>query len=439
MRFEIWNPARPASGLVPLFLSLLACGSLAAAPKPGAADSAEQSIRFLEQRVRDDPEDFIAHNRLAGHYLGRLRETGSGEYLQLAARAAKLSLDAVPAEFNPGGLAARARVEQASHDFAAARDSAKVLAEFVPAKSYPYEILGDALLELGDYDAAAAAYGRMRELAEGTVNTETRLSRLAVVRGQTDAAREHLDAALGRALGLSPPSPETVAWCRWQLGELAFSLGEYEDAEAHHRAALDDYPGYAHALASLGRVRAARGDLADAIVQYEQAVRIVPEIAAVAALGDLYRLSGREKDAAAQYALVEQIATLSAAAGVRPDRRLAMFYADHDLKPAEAYALAVAEYESRRDVYGADALAWTALKAGKLDEARAAAGEALRLGTRDASLFYHAGMVAGAGGDAKRAAELLGRALKLNPEFDPIHARVAREALAKHRAADVAE
>ena len=85
----------------------------------------------------------------------------------------------------------------------------------------------------------------------------------------------------------------------------------------------------------------------------------------------------------------------------------------------------------RRDIYGADALAWTALKAGKVEEARAAIKEALRLGTKDARLFYHAGMIARAAGDAAAARDYLERALALNPQFDPLQARIARAALAQ--------
>ncbi len=80
--------------------------------------------------------------------------------------------------------------------------------------------------------------------------------------------------------------------------------------------------------------------------------------------------------------------------GALDNRQLALFYADHDLKAAEADALAAKEYEVRRDIYGADALAWTALKAGRVEEARAAIKDALRLKTEDARLFYHAGMIA---------------------------------------------
>ena len=67
----------------------------------------------------------------------------------------------------------------------------------------------------------------------------------------------------------------------------------------------------------------------------------------------------------------------------------------------------------------------------KLDEAQAAIKDALRLGTRDAKLFYHAGMIARARGDAASARDYLQRALKLNPQFDPLQAAIAAKALAE--------
>ena len=93
------------------------------------------------------------------------------------------------------------------------------------------------------------------------------------------------------------------------------------------------------------------------------------------------------------------------------------------------HASAAKEYEARRDIHGADALAWTALKAGQLSEAQAAMKDALRLGTRDAKLFYHAGMIARAAGDDAAARDYLRRALALNPRFDPLQAVIARKAL----------
>lgn len=398
-------------------------------PLTAAADAAERTSRFLEDRVRRDPEDFSAHNKLAAHYLQRQRETGNTEYLDLAFRAARASLQVIPAELNTGGLAALAQAEFAAHEFANARDHALQLTQLEPGKSYPYQILGDALLELGDYDEAAAAFQQMEQRGSG-VNAETRRARLAILRGEEAAtAQRHLTNAVALLLDAGMPHPETVAWCRWQLGEAAFATGNYETAERHYRDALVTFPNYFNALAALGRVRAARSDLAGAIEHYEQVVRRLPDPTFVAALGDLYKLAGRAEEAAKQYALVEQIARLNRLNGELYNRQLALFYADHNIKAEEAYENAKKEYGTRQDIYGADAVAWTALKAGKITEAQARMREALRLGTRDARLFYHAGMLAHALGDKAAARDYLQRALKLNPQFDPLQALVARKTL----------
>jgi tetratricopeptide (TPR) repeat protein len=152
-------------------------------------------------------------------------------------------------------------------------------------------------------------------------------------------------------------------------------------------------------------------------------------LAFVAGLGDLYRLAGRERDAQKQYARVERIGGENGGSNARFGRELALFYADHDLNAQEAYANALREYEQRRDIYGADIVAWTALKAGKVAEAQTAMKAALRLGTRDARLLYHAGLIARAAGDEDAARDYLRRALFLNPRFDPLQAPIARRAL----------
>lgn len=400
-----------------------------AATIPANTEATETAIRFLEDRVRRDPDDFIAYNKLAGYYLQRQRESGSVNYLTLAMKAAKASLAAMPAEQNLGGLASLAITEFASHEFVSARDHALKLVELEKKKGYPYEILGDALSELGDYDQATTAYAKMMEIGGRSVSIETRLARADLLRGKTDSAAERLTFALALASAQDPPARETIAWIRWQLGELAFSTGDYAKAEQHYRDALTTFPDYYRALAGLGRALAAKGDLPGAIASYERAVQVIPDPAFVAALGDLYKLAGRDQEAAAQYALVEQIGKLNAANGLLYNRQVALYYADHDLKPEEAYAQATREYADRRDIYGADAVAWAALKVGKITEAQAAIKEALRLGTRDARLLYHAGMIALATNDSTSARDYLKRALALSPQFDPLQATKARQAL----------
>lgn len=395
----------------------------------------KETIRFLEDRVKKDPEDFIACNKLAQQYQQRLRETGDLTYLNLAMKAARASLATLPPEQNVGGLTASAQVEYASHDFAAARDHALQLTQLEPKKGYTCQLLGDALLELGEYERAAAAYRTMEDLSgrQGLTRSaiEQRLARLAALYGDVSGSRQHLKNALTLALDLPEPPVETVAWCRWQLGEVAFAVGDYSTAEQQYKESLDGYPEYFRALASLGRTRAAQGDIQGAIEQFEHAVRIIPDPTFVATLGDLYKLEGRETQAAAQYHLVEQIGRINELNGSLYNRQLALFYADHDMKSDRAYENAAREYVVRKDIYGADALAWAALKNNKVAEAQSLIRSALRLGTKDARLFYHAGMIAKASGDLKQAREYLQRALTLNPQFDPMQAAIARKALAE--------
>lgn len=416
------------SNVSPVSSSATAAVVPPAAPISVEASARDSAIRFLEDRVKKDPDDFIALNKLAGYYQLKLRETGNLQWLDLARRTAQASLKAMPAEQNAGGLSLLAQVEFSEHHFAAARDHAQKLIELEGRKAYPYQMLSDALIELGDYDAAEKALREMEQRGRGTYTVETRLGRWAMLHGDTEQARRRFTKALLLAMEMVPPTRETVAWTRWQLGELAFNCGDYPAAEKHYRDALTTFPDYYRALAGLGRARAAQNDLNSAIDQYERAIKIFPDPIFVAALGDLYQLAGRERDAGAQFALCEKLALLGTAAGNVYNRQLAIFYADHDLKPDEAYRLAKQEYDARRDIYGSDALAWAALKAGKLDEARRAIEEAVRLGTQDARMFYHAGLIARAAGDQTAARDYLQRSLKLNPQFDPRQAPIAKRA-----------
>ncbi|MEJ7607633.1 MAG: tetratricopeptide repeat protein [Bryobacteraceae bacterium] len=407
-----------------------AAGALISHPAtPDDAAVTAYGVQFLVDRVSRDPDDFVAQNKLASYFLQQMRETGNADFLARAERAAQASLASVPAERNVGALGALTQVEMAAHEFQKARDDAVRLTRIYPGKASSYGLLADALLELGEYGQADDAIRNMRKFGDGTAETEIRLGRRAFLQGDGEGARRHFFQALALTLNMASPVRETVAWCRWQLGDIAFSTGDYPAAEKHYHKALSTYPGYVQALASLARVRAAQGDLSAAIENYEAAVRRLPDPAFVAALGDLYHLAGQDKEANARYDLVEQIGHLSAVSGNRYNRQLTLFYADHARKVDEAYRDAAREYMERRDIYGADALAWAAFKAGKLAEARVAIKDALQLGTRDAKLFYHAGMIARASGDKTSGRDFLERALSLNPQFDLLQAAVARQAL----------
>jgi hypothetical protein len=53
----------------------------------------------------------------------------------------------------------------------------------------------------------------------------------------------------------------------------------------------------------------------------------------------------------------------------------------------------------------------------------------MRLGTKDARLIYHAGMIALAAGETGAGRAQLRSALELSTAFDPLQSRLARKAL----------
>jgi tetratricopeptide (TPR) repeat protein len=138
---------------------------------------------------------------------------------------------------------------------------------------------------------------------------------------------------------------------------------------------------------------------------------------------------GQNKAADQQYKLVGTIEKLYRANGVDLDLEIALFNADHDQNLTETLTLARNAYANRPSVYGADVLAWTLYKTGNYSEAKKYSDEALRLGTKDALKYFHAGMIALKLGDQIQAREYLEQALTINPHFSVLHAEEARRIL----------
>jgi tetratricopeptide (TPR) repeat protein len=416
--------------------------SAAIAPAGGArqkpADAAEtrlapldpdNAIQIALRRVRRQPRQADGYHRLGDAYIQKARASGDPTHFDRAEQAIQKSIDL---GFDQAAAWRRlAYVSLSRHQFEEARARAAQALARDPDDPDALGILGDAHLELGGYEEADRAYQRMMRL-DGSLGAYGRRSGLRALRGDAQGSMDDLKTAI--AIGQASGAPrENVAWAQWQLGVEHFGAGDLSRAEASHMAALDTLPGYHRGLAGLAQVRAAQGRSAEAVDLYRKALAALPAPEHAVALGDLLTSVGRREDAARQYALVEQIARLGPANQALYNRELAYFYLDHDLKVEEALALARREIEVRRDVYGYDVLAWALLKNGRAEEARGAMAEALRLGTRDPRLFFHAGMIHARLGDTARAREFLGRALALNPHFHVLHApRAARTLEALH-------
>ncbi len=405
----------------------------AGAVPANAGSTADRSIALFQRTLARKPADAETWYRLGDAYAQRARETGDPADWDKAERALARCLDLAPA--HAGAVRHLAFVKSSTHDFAAALEHARRAVALAPDDAAAHGVLGDASLELGRYDDAERAFETMMRL-KPDLAALARRSGLRSLRGDTEGAVADLRRAIEAGMVDGRP-PEHVAWAQWQLGMDLFALGDLAGAEESHRAALATYPVYHRALAGLAQVRMAQRRPDEAIAFYGQALAVIPLPEYAAALGDVHASQGRADEARRQYDLVEYIGRVGAAGAALYNRELASFLADHDREPDRALALARREIEARQDVGAWELLAWALHKAGRSREALDPLARALALGTRDARLFYRAGMIHLGAGDTAGARDFLARALAANPHFHPLHADVAARTLADLRPADL--
>ncbi len=154
----------------------------------------------------------------------------------------------------------------------------------------------------------------------------------------------------------------------------------------------------------------------------------MPAADAAQALGDLYTIIGQPERAKQQYAKFETLERDNAKLE-SSWRHMLNYWLDNDLNREESLKLAVQEYEGRKDIFTCDTLAWASFKNGKMEEARRVIGEALRTGTKDARINFHAGLILESLNSNEKAARHLILASALNSSFDPVQAETAKRLL----------
>ena len=399
-------------------------------PAPGvtvngsALERIGEAIATWSANLERDPADFIAAVNLSTLYLERGHLTSDADDLAAALAAVEQAIQTDASL--PAPRLQRIGVLLASHDFAGAEAAAAEFLVDQPGEPAALAALGDARLELGDLAGAEAAYAEVGQ--DDAAPMIARSARLAMLSGTLTEAQRLADDALALALG--DPDTDDPAFYHLLAGTVAFQAGDLERSLAESQAALEAEPGNPGALAGIGRAHAALGDLDAAIGSYERAVTVRPDVAGLAALGDLLTLAGRSGEAETRYAEVRAIADDPGQVRLE-GRAIALFLADHGESPDRAVALAKADLATRTDVHAWDAYAWALHAAGRHAEADEAMANARSLGTEESLIDYHAGMIAAALGRTDEARELLSAALERNPGFDPIDAVRAREALAE--------
>lgn len=386
------------------------------------ATLADKNIRSAQAAIGKQPDNPKGYNLLANAFMQKARETGDFSLNLRAEKSLNESFRVAPDNYDAVKIQAALLLN--FHKFPEALQTARKAVAINPKDFTSYDAMVDALVELGEYKAAVEAAQKRVDLRPDTA-AYSRISYLRSLHGDTKGAIEMMKMAAESA---SPGNAEGIAWCRVHLGDELMNDGKLKEAEREYDFALFAFPDYHLALAAKGRARFASGDLENAIEFYKRAADRVPLPEYVMALGDLYTKLDRTEEAKQRYAQVEFIERAGGDSGTY-SRQLAMFWADHDIRLDEALAVAQRERSARNDIYSADVFAWCLYKVGRFQEAKAAIDEALRLGTRDPRLLYHAGMIRLALGEKEAGAKYLEQALSVNPTFDILQADVAREKL----------
>jgi tetratricopeptide (TPR) repeat protein len=394
---------------------------LIALPDPAAA------LPVFEAKVEGNPSDAASLTILGGLYLRLARETGDTNFDLKAEEVLETAVALVP-NYTLAQITLTSAYS-AQHRFHEALELAQAVQVQDPENMDALAVIGDAHIALGNYPEAEAAY---RKLAEAGASPPilARLAQLAELNGDNEGALA-LALQAGRAAAANGAAKQQQAWYLIRIADLYFHTGDLERAETYFEAALRLFDGYYIALAGLGQVHAARGDYDTAIEYYLRSVEAVPHTDILADLGDVYLLAGEREKAQAQYDAVLALFNETGLDNPTYFREMAGFFADRDIRLPEALRMAAADLENRKDIFAYDTAAWAAFKNGQFEQAEAWMTEALKLGTREPEMLFHAGLIAQALGNNAEARSYMELALEINPNFDAINAPMARSVLSE--------
>ena len=256
------------ASLLPLVLAPLAGGLYLAGrhgtaePEPArVAAAVEREIRdadiaFYRARAARDPTGALDLLRLGSLHLQRARESGQEADLIAAEEAARRSLANREAH-NAAAWNLLAAALLGQHRFVEAREAAERYLAAEPDQPSAQALVGEVLLELGDYPAADRIF-RGLTLLRTDLGVAPRYARWLEVRGRAGEARALLESVAQEAQRRSDIPREQAAWFDLRMGELALRFGRLGQARQRLQAGLALVPDDYRLLAARARLAKAR-------------------------------------------------------------------------------------------------------------------------------------------------------------------------------------
>ena len=381
-----------------------------------AADLAQRDVQIAtwKKALAMDSESAMALGQLGALYMQRARETGDDQNYVVAEQYARRSV-ALRSNRNGATFVTLAAALLAQHRFVEADSIVTTLVANEPDVPQYKSMYAEIKLELGQYDAARTVFDSIH--AQRThLSIAPRLARWMELNGNSEGARKLLYDALVEAKRRRDLPVEQLAWFELRVGDIELRNGRMNGARKALEDGLAISPNDYRLLASMSKLEAVEGNPQKAIEYGERAMAIKLDPATLGTIGDAYAATGNAVQAEEYFKTME----VAVAGQLGPYHRAwSLFLLDHNRRVPEVLENVQSELKTRKDIYGYDLLAWALHKSGRDAEAASAMRNALKLGTRDAMLFYHAGMIENSIGNKAAARSFLESALATNAHFHP--------------------
>ncbi|MGZ5247093.1 MAG: tetratricopeptide repeat protein [Flavitalea sp.] len=314
---------------------------------------------MLMTKIKNDRTDIKSQLSLASIMINEGRITGDHAYYD---DAAMFYIDEVLAKdpSNFEALLYKATVQLSQHDFAKAIETADKARNINPYNAFVYGILVDGYVEMGEYDSAVVNSDRMISIRPD-LRSYSRISYLREIHGDIPGAIE----AMKMAVDAGSPGDESTEWSRVQLGKLYEQHNDLQNASMQYEIALNERPGFAHALAAKGFLYQHQNQPDSAMKYINEAAVNNSDHGFVENVAEIHEMQGNKEKA------LEGYKNLKASLEKEPNTNLEM--ADLYLKLGDtkkAVECAKKEYERRPKNFEVnEMMAWTLYKNGEVEKA----------------------------------------------------------------------
>jgi len=381
-------------------------------------------------KISANENDLVSKLKLSALYLQEARITGNYTYYDMAAmKMVSGVLKKDPTNFE--GLTFKALIFLSQHHFAEGLAVAEQVRQLYPYSAHVYGILTDANVELGHYDSALVSIDKMVSIRPD-LSSYSRISYQREIHGDNEGSIE----AMKMAVQAGSPGDEATEWSRIQLGKLYEHSGQIDYAKMNYTIALNNRPGYPHALAGLARIAIEEKKYNKAIDLYKKADSVITDFAIKEELAQAYLLNGEKEEADRLSNLIVDEMIKAAqknkstdTSGHYSDREIAYAYINTN-NYDKALEHAVIEYNRRpENIDVNETVAWVYYNKGNAEKAIKYIKEALKTNCKNPVLLCRAGLIYAKGGDKALAKTILQEGLKNNPVISPTLRSAAEKTL----------